>query len=72
MLVTSIFSFSHIVFKLLLPLGHENMGLFDKGLTPVMCGHAVNLNQNINPLPDDKILDRSKLKQIADDISKCI
>ena len=25
-----------------------------------------------NPLPDDKILDWSKLKQIADDISKCI
>ena len=26
----------------------------------------------INPLPDDKILDWSKLKQIADDILKCI
>ena len=25
---------------------------------------------SINPLPDDKILDRSKLKQIADDILK--
>ena len=25
-----------------------------------------------NPLPDDKILDRSKLKQIADYIKKCI
>ena len=25
-----------------------------------------------NPLPDDKILDWSKFKQIADDISKCI
>ena len=25
-----------------------------------------------NPLPDDKILDWSKLKQIADDILKCI
>ena len=25
-----------------------------------------------NSLPDDKILDWSKLKQIADDISKCI
>ena len=35
-----------------------------------------NLWQNqmdcINPLPDDKILDWSKLKQIADDILKCI
>ena len=26
----------------------------------------------VNPLSDDKILDWSKLKQIADDISKCI
>ena len=25
-----------------------------------------------NPLPDDKIVDWSKLKQIADDILKCI
>ena len=25
-----------------------------------------------NPLPDDKILDWSKFKQIADDILKCI
>ena len=25
-----------------------------------------------NPLPDDKILDWSKLKHIADDIFKCI
>ena len=27
---------------------------------------------DINPLPDDKILDWSKFKQIADDILKCI
>ena len=26
----------------------------------------------INPLPDDKALDWSKLKQIADDILRCI
>ena len=26
----------------------------------------------VNPLPDDKILDWSKLKLIADDILKCI
>ena len=25
-----------------------------------------------NPVPDNKILDWSKLKQIADDISKCL
>ena len=28
--------------------------------------------RGINPLPDDKILDWSKLKQIADDILECI
>ena len=28
--------------------------------------------QQIKPLPDDKILDWSKMKQIADDILKCI
>ena len=27
---------------------------------------------SFNPLPDDKILDWSKLKQIADNILKCI
>ena len=32
----------------------------------------VNVLRNIKPLPDDKMLDRSKLKQIADDILKCI
>ena len=26
---------------------------------------------NLNPLPDDKIIDWSKFKQIADDILKC-
>ena len=29
-------------------------------------------NQKFNPLPDDKSLDCSKLRQIADDILKCI
>ena len=28
--------------------------------------------ERVNPLPDDKILDWSKLKEIADDIFKCI
>ena len=28
--------------------------------------------QYLNPLPDDKTLDWSKLKQIADEILKCI
>ena len=31
----------------------------------------VQHNSMFKPLPDDKILDRSKLKQIADDILKC-
>ena len=34
--------------------------------------NAFNLFQNINPLPDDKILDWFKLKQLADDILNCI
>ena len=29
-------------------------------------------SSQINPLPDDKILDRSKLKHIPDDILNCI
>ena len=34
----------------------------------------LNLSKSIsfNPIPDDKILDWSKLKQIAGDILKCI
>ena len=31
-----------------------------------------DLENCVNPLPDDKILDRSKMKRIADDILKCI
>ena len=34
-------------------------------------GHQ-NISPRVNPLPDDKILDWSKLKQIADNISKRI
>ena len=35
--------------------------------------NAFNLEKNkFNPLPDDKILDLPKLKQIADNILKCI
>ena len=30
------------------------------------------IRDKLNPLPDDKILGRSKLKQIADDFFKCI
>ena len=35
-------------------------------------GGSPSIAHKLNPLPDDKILDRSKLKQIADDILKCI
>ena len=31
----------------------------------------VSISSSINPLPDDKILDWSKFKQIADNILKC-
>ena len=34
--------------------------------------HAPPTPTILNPLPDDKILEWSKLKQIADDILKCI
>ena len=41
-----------------------------------ICVQNISLCQSacggINPLPDNKILDWSKLKQIADDILKCI
>ena len=33
---------------------------------------GVNEWEWVNPFPNDKILDWSKLKQIADDIFKCI
>ena len=32
----------------------------------------MEITEYINPLPDDKTLHWSKLKQIADDILKCI
>ena len=35
-------------------------------------GIFVTMAKTCNPLPDDKILDWSKLKQIADDILNCI
>ena len=34
--------------------------------------HLHNIYHTFDPLPDNKILDWSKLKQIADDILKCI
>ena len=34
--------------------------------------HIIMMEYVLNPIPDDKSLDWSKLKQIADDILKCI
>ena len=34
--------------------------------------HLLGISQPFNPLPDDQILDWSKLKQVADDILKSI
>ena len=33
--------------------------------------YAICILKSLNPSPDDKIFDWSKLKQIADDILKC-
>ena len=45
----------------------------DMSLPSIAFGSETNLYKvTINPLPDDKILDWSKLKQIADDILKCL
>ena len=43
----------------------EKSGLHGKGI--ILDGHS-----KLNRLPDDKILEWSKLKQMADDILKCI
>ena len=44
--------------------GHSKILL----LRRVKCGFYIRIcHQRVNPLPDDKILDRSKLKQSADD-----
>ena len=50
--------------------------LWEKGkiLVTSMFSFSLNVLESLllNLLPDDKILDWPKLKQIADDISKCI
>ena len=73
LLVTSNFSFSHIFFN---PFGKLS-AIFIK-LEIVVC-KLLDWNsqkfvgwERVNPFPDDKILDWSKLKQIADHILKCI
>ena len=56
LLVMSNFSFSNNVFKRLLLQTRKNQGLFGKGLRLI----------HFNPLPNNKILDRSKSKAFAD------
>ena len=56
LLVTYNFSFSHNIFERLELQTRKNKGLFGKGLTH----------------DQTTVLDWSKLKQIADDILKCI
>ena len=74
LLVTSNFSFSHSVFKKIELQTHKNEGLFRKGFMLSLDTLAKSNEYtglvifNFNPLPDDNILDWSKLKQIADDI----
>ena len=49
----------------------QNEYLWSKGLSALPKDTPMK-NDGIDPLPDDKILDWSKLKRIADDILKCI
>ena len=59
MLVTSIFFFSHNVFKRLISQGRQKSGLCGKELTEII----------FNSSPNNKILDWTSLKAFADDIS---
>ena len=53
--------------RFLHPIYHNNMSSAEEYTSTVS-----RFPISINRLPDDKILDWSKLKQIADDILKCI
>ena len=63
MLVTGIFSFSYNVFQRLLPRGRLKLGFGGKEL---ICDSDI-YSHKINPLPNNKILDVTKLKAFADD-----
>ena len=58
------FFFFHNVFRSSQLLMLQNEYLWSKGLVEK---HLLVLCRIINPLPDDKILDSSKLKEFADD-----
>ena len=66
--LTSNFSFSHDVFHSYISLAHQNAVLCGNGLKQ-SSNHEVNIKDGcfINQIPDDKILDRSKLKLSAED-----
>ena len=44
----------------------------NKEVGDALCSIYFTPSLPVNPIPDNKILDRCKLKQIADDILKCI
>ena len=50
---------------------YKNVSIIDLELSDGLLGTMYH-GRCINPLPDDEILDCSKLKQVADDILKCI
>ena len=80
LLITSNFSFSHSVLKRLVSQGHQKVSLCGNGLKRAFAVKVKMADEHsnimislvLNPLPDDKILDWSKLKETADDILKCI
>ena len=55
LLVTSIFSFSHSVFKRLLLQTHKNLGLFEKGLTEFLLVLFNPLSYNLRVLTIQRI-----------------
>ena len=69
-MVANIISFSHIIFKRLFPQVSKEQLLYGKKIKLLVEILMVSTCISLNPLPDDKILERSKLKQSADDNSK--
>ena len=56
---------------LILNLANISLGPLVSKMQRYVCSYFC-LRKTVNPLPDDKILDPSKFKQIADHILKCI
>ena len=70
-IVTSNFSFSHSAFKRLILQSRENQGFFWEKVNGQF-STCQGTGFSKESLPDDKILDWSKLKQITDAMLKCI